>query len=298
MLRFLVHEQGQPELPALDLPALDLPALLGDAAVVIGSAPAAHVRLPATVARDAHVRCEAGVWHALAEVRVDGVARGAGEQGAIGAGVVLELGAYRIAIAPAPAGVTASPPQRTESLARELVRSLLGDGAAPTLEVERGPIVGARRALPPPGERGESMLVIGRGDEADWVIADEDLSRAHVEIRRGWDGITLRDLGSKNGTRVDGVGVGEVRIGDGARIELGAVVLRFADPAERHLRGEPATAGRPTVTTGSRRPVTPVQASSSPSSRPAPVRPSPWPFVVVAAIAGLAIVGLAWTLAS
>nr|MBA3397338.1 hypothetical protein [Deltaproteobacteria bacterium] len=75
MLRFLVREQGQP-----DLPALDLPAPLGDAAVVIGSAPAAQVRLPGTVARDAHVRCEAGEWHALAEVHVDGVARGAGEQ--------------------------------------------------------------------------------------------------------------------------------------------------------------------------------------------------------------------------
>ncbi|MBA3396935.1 MAG: FHA domain-containing protein, partial [Deltaproteobacteria bacterium] len=213
--------------------------------------------------------------------------------GAIGAGIVIELGAYRVAIAPAPAGVTASPPQRTESLARELVRSLLGDGAAPSLEVERGPIVGAKRALPPPGERGEATMVIGRGDEADWVIADEDLSRAHVEIRRGWDGVTLRDLGSKNGTLVDGVRVGQVvgpiRLGDGARIELGAVVLVFADPAERHLRGEPATGGRPTVTTA-----TPVTTTP----RPPLVRPSPWPFVIAAAIAALAVVGLAWTLAS
>jgi predicted component of type VI protein secretion system len=146
-----------------------------------------------------------------------------------------------VRVEPSPGGTAASPPQRTESLARELVRSLLGAGAAPTLEIERGPAAGATRALPPP----ESALVIGRGDDAGWVLLDEDLSRTHAEVRRGWDGVTIRDLGSKNGTIVDGAmvdGAG-VMLRDGARIELGNVVLRFRDPAERHLRGEPAGAG-------------------------------------------------------
>src|SRR5690348_15872451 len=60
-------------------------------------------------------------------------------------------------------------------------------------------------------------------------------------MRRGWDGVTIRDLGSKNGTLVDGAAIDRagVELRDGAQIEIGNVVLRFRDPAERHLRGEP-----------------------------------------------------------
>ena len=127
---------------------------------------------------------------------------------------------------------------RTASLARELMRGLIG--AAPSLEIEKGPHAGAKRALAPP----ESRLVIGRGDEAGWILDDEDLSRGHAEVRRGWDGIWIRDLGSKNGTKVDGrVIEGEVMLRDGAVVELGGVALRFRDPAEKHLGGpEPAPA--------------------------------------------------------
>ena len=265
MLRFEISEAGQPALPALDV---------ADDVVVIGSGAAARIRLPAQVAREAHVRIAQGAWTALAEVLVDGVRR---DGGPIGEGVVLELGGYRVRVAPAPSGTTASPPQRTESLARELVRSLLGDGAAPTLEVEQGPTVGARRLLPPP----EASIVIGRGDEAHWVILDEDLSRAHAEIRRGWDGVTIRDLDSKNGTRVDGEPTTEALLHDGAKIELGPVVLRFRDPAERHLRGG-GSPGRP----------------SAPAPAPVRASASAWPIVIASAVAGLALAGLAWVLAS
>src|SRR6185437_1861680 len=91
---------------------------------------------------------------------------------------------HRVRVAPAPEGASATP-QRTESLARELVRSLLGANAAPSLEVERGEHAGAKRSLAPP----ESVLVIGRGDVAGWAIPDGDLSKAHAEVRRGWDGV-------------------------------------------------------------------------------------------------------------
>lgn len=270
MLRFEVSEVGQVALPAIDT---------ADAVVVIGSGAAAQIRLPAIAARSEHVRIERGAWIAVARITVDGDARGAGEGGAIGDGVVIEVGSYRVRVAPAPAGIAASPPQRTESLARELVRGLLGAGAAPSLQVERGPTVGARRELPAP----VASLVIGRGDEAGWVILDEDLSRAHAEVRRGWDGITLRDLDSKNGTSLAGARIeGEVVLHDDATIELGNVVLRFRDPAERHLKGEPSP----------NRPIAPA-----PAITPAPA-PSPWPFVIAASITGLAVAGLVWVLGS
>jgi hypothetical protein len=276
VLRVTVSEAGQPPLPAVDL---------GEPRVAIGSGADARIRLPAAVAREAHVELTPEGWRALAEVIVDGAARASGASGPVAGGVVFELGAYRVRVEPAPPGTAASPPQRTESLARELVRGLLGAGAAPTLEIERGPGSGAVRALPPP----EAVLVIGRGDEAGWVILDEDLSRAHAEVRRGWDGVSIRDLGSKNGTRVDGARAGAdgVLLRDGARIELGKVALVFRDPAERHLRGasEPAGVAR--------------AAPAAPGPVPVPERsgPEPWIRVVALAIAAAALAGLIWILA-
>lgn len=276
LLRVEVRERGQAALPALDVDGQR---------VVIGSSPDAAIRLPAETARPEHVRVERGRWIALEAVLADGRAAAAGEGGAIGDGLTFAFGGYEVRVAMAPAGAAASPPQRTASLARELVRSLLGSGAAPSLEVLRGPAAGARRALPPP----VATLVIGRGDEATWVILDEDLSRVHAEVVRGWDGVTVRDLGSKNGTRLDGAVIAApTLLRDGATIELGKVVLRFRDPAERHLGGVAATPPARPRAAGER----------APASPPLPPRASPWPFAIAAVIAGAALAGLAWMLAS
>ncbi len=269
-----MSEVGQEALPAVDI---------GDDAVVIGSGAAARIRLPVHAARDAHVQITGARWTALAEVRVMGDLQRAGDSGDIATGVTFQLGEYRVRVSSAPAGVTAAPPQRTESLARELVRGLLGTDSAPTLEIERGPVAGIKRALPPP----EATLVIGRGEEATWIVIDEDLSRTHAEVHRGWDGVTIRDLGSKNGTKLDGTRItAPTLLRDGVLIELGKVALRFRDPAERHLRGEATAAATPrAVHAAKREPAPPPPASSL-------------PFVIATLIAGLAIAGLVWILGS
>ena len=276
MLRFEISESGNAALPPLDL--------ADDEPILIGSGSDARIRLPARIAQPAHVRIANGAWVAIAEVVVEGTARKAGEGGALGDAIRFELAGYTIRIARA-ASTTASPPQRTESLARELVRSLLGANAAPAFEIQRGPGAGSRRELPVP----PAKLVIGRGDEAEWIIVDEDLSREHAEIQRGWDGVTIRDLDSKNGTRVDGEPIDRDgrELHDGARVELGNVVLLFRDPAERHMQGPPSDSP------GTRMVAPRVQRAITASGAP-----SPWPFVIAAAIAGLAVIGLAWILAS
>lgn len=287
MLRIEVSEAGQEALPAVDV---------DDAVVVIGSGSAARVRLPAGAASNAiaaeHVRIEAGRWRALGPVSVAGAARHGGD---IGEGITLELGAYRIRIALAPAGAAASPVQRTESLARELMRNLLGTAGAPTLEIERGSHAGAKRPLAPP----ESVLVIGRGDEAGWIIADKDMSRTHAEVRRGWDGTRIVDLGAKNGTKVDGdrVGAEGMVLRDGCVIELGPIVMRFRDPAEKHLQGD-APALRALAATEKPALTTP---GASRRAEPAPerVRPgNPTVFYAALAIMILALAALVWLLAS
>jgi hypothetical protein len=275
VLRFTVTEDGHDALPAIDLDG---------ARVVLGSSPSAQLRLPAEVARDEHVVISDRRWVALAALQVDGATRASGDSGPIGDGVVLSFGALRVEIAPSPTGSIVSPPQRTESLALELVRNVLGSNAAPTLEVQSGPLIGARRSLPPP----VATLVIGRGDEATWVILDEDLSRTHAEIRRGWDGVTIQDLDSKNGTKVDGLRVtGATPLHDGALVHLGKVVLRFLDPAEAHLRG-----GAGTLAAG------PIAKRAVAAPPPATRVRSAWPLVLAATIVGVAVAGLAWVLAT
>lgn len=195
--------------------------------------------------------------------------------------VEVTIGGVKMRVEPSAAGG----PQGTESLARELVRGFLGTGATPSFEVTRGPAAGTKRELPPP----EVTWVIGRGDEATWVILDEDLSREHVEIKRGWAGVTVRDLGSKNGTRVDGVKITEaVTLHDGARIEAGNTEWTFRDPAERHLDGVLVSSGPNPVLVHEPEPVAEVSVET-------PASPVFW---IAAAVCALATIGFVWVVAS
>jgi hypothetical protein len=50
----------------------------------------------------------------------------------------------------------------------------------------------------------ESELIIGRGERSDLIIPDRRVSRQHARIQLEGDGYTLEDLGSRNGTFVNG----------------------------------------------------------------------------------------------
>jgi hypothetical protein len=70
-----------------------------------------------------------------------------------------------------------------------------------------------------------SGLTIGRSADNDLVLSDSRVSRHHARIsgRRGT--LVYSDLGSTNGSRVNGVDVGELVLGAGDRIELGDTVI-------------------------------------------------------------------------
>jgi len=70
---------------------------------------------------------------------------------------------------------------------------------------------------------------IGRALECDWVIANPSVSRRHASLRRVGERWLLRDLGSSNGTRVNGVRVtDEVEVRPGDQLNLGGVRFRAA----------------------------------------------------------------------
>ncbi|TDE12665.1 FhaA domain-containing protein [Jiangella asiatica] len=71
-------------------------------------------------------------------------------------------------------------------------------------------------------------IVLGRGSECDLRIDDPGVSRRHLEIRVYQQGTQTQlvavDLGSTNGTVVDGARIGQAPLSDGSRIVLGSTV--------------------------------------------------------------------------
>ena len=71
-------------------------------------------------------------------------------------------------------------------------------------------------------------VTIGRQSGCTIVIRDTNVSREHAQLRRRPNGWTLRDLGSTNGTKLNGVRVdGEQMLANGDVIMLGAIKVTF-----------------------------------------------------------------------
>ncbi|MCZ7527902.1 MAG: FHA domain-containing protein [Acidimicrobiia bacterium] len=82
----------------------------------------------------------------------------------------------------------------------------------------------------PDGQRvglGEEPATIGRLAECTITIEDPRVSRRHAEVHPDLDGYVLRDLGSTNGTTVNGVQVREHALADGDAIGVGETTIRF-----------------------------------------------------------------------
>ncbi|MEO9221347.1 MAG: FHA domain-containing protein [Mycobacteriaceae bacterium] len=67
---------------------------------------------------------------------------------------------------------------------------------------------------------------IGRGTDCDLRIDDSGVSRHHVEVILGRE-VLLRDLGSTNGTYLNGVQTAEATLHDGDLIRIGATAITF-----------------------------------------------------------------------
>lgn len=75
---------------------------------------------------------------------------------------------------------------------------------------------------------GPGGVTIGRSRQADIVLSDPNVSRQHAEIRPRGGSWVLVDLGSTNGSRINGHPVqGPEVVRPGDEIELGSTRLRF-----------------------------------------------------------------------
>jgi two-component system, cell cycle response regulator len=74
------------------------------------------------------------------------------------------------------------------------------------------------------------QTVLGRSSEAGFQVEDDGISRKHAQVVRSGEGqFQLVDLGSTNGTYLNGLRVSTARLCDGDRIQIGSnTVLKFS----------------------------------------------------------------------
>ena len=97
-------------------------------------------------------------------------------------------------------------------------------------EIVEGKFLRVGAIVLPDGRRvplGDDPVVIGRLPDCAVPIGDPQASRRHAEIRPHGDGYVVADLGSMNGTMVNGRPIGEHLLEDGDVIGIGSTSLRF-----------------------------------------------------------------------
>jgi pSer/pThr/pTyr-binding forkhead associated (FHA) protein len=117
----------------------------------------------------------------------------------------------------------------------------------------------------------EGSLTLGREQDADLVLDDTGISRRHAAVQIEDGDATVRDLGSSNGTFVNGERVeGPRRLGEGDQIQLGDTVLEVRFSPEK-TRVVPPPAGPTEVH------AKPAHEPSPADRQPAPPRADTWP---------------------
>ncbi len=104
------------------------------------------------------------------------------------------------------------------------------DNAVPILVVQEGQLAGKRWPL------NKTEFVIGRGEDCDIVLPDRQVSRHHFRVVRDDNGYNVEDLGSKNGTYINGAPVrGSMQLQDGDEIQVALSVRLLFVGAEATL---------------------------------------------------------------
>ena len=135
----------------------------------------------------------------------------------------------------------------------------------------------------------ERELVVGR-ENVDVEIDDSELSRRHFAVRPVAGGLEVEDLGSRNGTRVDGTRIdGPTRVRHGAVVTVGMTMFTVELPQEAPASGAGET--RAHVSAGTvvgQAPPRPPRRPAPPEPAPAPAAPAPAASAPATASAGVA----------
>jgi pSer/pThr/pTyr-binding forkhead associated (FHA) protein len=95
-----------------------------------------------------------------------------------------------------------------------------------TLVVLEGSAPGAEHPLRDP------RTILGRGPAAGVLLADDEVSQQHAAVEFTGEGFRVVDLGSTNGTRVNGEPVQSAELDHGDRLQIGRHVIQLV--VEKH----------------------------------------------------------------
>lgn len=101
-----------------------------------------------------------------------------------------------------------------------------------------GKYQGGEFPLPPNAE-----VLIGRSSELDMVLVEDMVSRRHARISIDGEQITIEDLGSTNGTFVNGERVKRMNLSDGDRVLIGTSIIKLV-AVDPNAPARPAPAPR------------------------------------------------------
>jgi hypothetical protein len=79
---------------------------------------------------------------------------------------------------------------------------------------------------------------VGRSEENDIVISDPNVSRRHARLSRSDNGFVVEDLGSTNGTLLDGAPIDRERIESGDELTFGGITARFVRRMDNAAPGD------------------------------------------------------------
>lgn len=74
---------------------------------------------------------------------------------------------------------------------------------------------------------GGALITIGRASDNDVILDDPEVSRHHCQLKLQHGAYSLADLGSRNGSWVNGDQVTEMALGPGDRIRIGSTEIEF-----------------------------------------------------------------------
>ncbi len=112
-----------------------------------------------------------------------------------------------------------------------------------------------------------SVTRIGRRDENDWVLQDGSVSGIHCEIEKSATGIIIRDLGSTNGTKVNGEPIREKRLFRNDIILVGEIPIMIdGEDVPQSEMPEPYSIPRTTIVIQQKRTLEPPKEFSKKSN--------------------------------
>ena len=111
---------------------------------------------------------------------------------------------------------------RPRDAASEQASAAQAEGAPWTLRFISGKYQGGEFPLRPNRE-----IVIGRSSDLDMVLVEDMVSRKHAKIVTDGKVVSIQDLGSTNGTFVNGEKIRNVQLKDGDRILVGTSIIKL-----------------------------------------------------------------------